>query len=90
MGNDEYQKGNYDQAIELYTKAIELRESEIYFANRKALIRSIFRGTGIHYSWKLLKRHLRLREGHTFKSKFLKSSLPQSVSPLRDASRARQ
>ena len=35
MGNEEYQRGNIESAITLYTKAIELGQSEIYFSNRK-------------------------------------------------------
>ena len=36
LGNDEYQKGNYMEAIQAYTKAIELDGTNaIYFSNRK-------------------------------------------------------
>ena len=35
LGNQEYAKGNYEQAIELYTKAIDIQHHEIYFSNRK-------------------------------------------------------
>jgi DnaJ family protein C protein 7 len=34
-GNGEYMKGNYTEAIKLYSRAIELDESNaIYFSNR--------------------------------------------------------
>ena len=39
MGNEEYAKGNHQKAIELYSKAIELGDSEVYFANRKSFIK---------------------------------------------------
>jgi tetratricopeptide (TPR) repeat protein len=39
MGNEEYAKGNHQKAIELYSKAIEIGDSEVYFANRKSFIK---------------------------------------------------
>ena len=36
MGNEEYMKGNYEEAVECYTKAIELKsDNPIYFSNSK-------------------------------------------------------
>lgn len=35
MGNEEFMKGNYETAIELYSKAIQLNDQNaIYFTNR--------------------------------------------------------
>ena len=42
LGNEEYAKGNYDIAIELYTKALEYKKSEIYFSNRKSIKNQTF------------------------------------------------
>ena len=42
FGNEEYAKGNYDFAIELYTKALDFKKSEIYFSNRKSIKNQTF------------------------------------------------
>lgn len=34
QGNEEYQKGKFDLAVQYYSKALELREHEIYYSNR--------------------------------------------------------
>ena len=41
-GNDAYAQGNLQVAIECYTKAIELKENEIYYSNRMTLPAAIF------------------------------------------------
>jgi tetratricopeptide (TPR) repeat protein len=36
LGNEEFQRGNYQEAIELYSKAIEINgNNAIYFSNSK-------------------------------------------------------
>jgi len=34
LGNEEYQKGRFEQAIIFYSKALEIKQHEIYFSNR--------------------------------------------------------
>lgn len=34
QGNEEYSKGNNDLAVQYYSKAIEIKEHEIYYSNR--------------------------------------------------------
>ena len=36
MGNEEFANGNFQAAVDLYSKAISIKEHEIYFSNRKA------------------------------------------------------
>jgi len=33
-GNEEFQKQNYDQAVQFYTKALGLQENEAIYTNR--------------------------------------------------------
>lgn len=62
-GNEEFQKGNYEQAIELYSKAIEINgNNAIYFSNSKSwLLRAKSRlrvAFLFHWSSKRRNRHL--------------------------------
>ena len=59
-GNEEYQKGNYSEAIQLYTKAIELNGQNAIFYSNSTLLKTNklchltplirYRSSGLHYN----------------------------------------